>query len=107
MPKALEVHITAPDVVQAAEMARVLVQEGLVACVNIIPGVRSIYLYEGKICDEPEVLCVAKTRQELFERLKIRLLELHPYEIPEILAFEVDDGSAAYLAWLEQSTAGR
>jgi len=103
---AIEVHITAPDVERAAAMAHTLVGEGLCACVNIIKEVRSIYLYEGKICDEPEVLCVLKTRPELFGRLEARVRELHPYEVPEVLAFAVEEGSAAYLDWLRASTAG-
>jgi periplasmic divalent cation tolerance protein len=106
MADALAVHITAPDAAQAAAMARTLVMEGLCACVNIVPAVRSIYLYDGKICDEPEVLCIVKTRPALFDRLQERVLELHPYDVPEILAFAVDEGSPAYLAWLRQSTAG-
>ena len=87
-------------------MARTLVDEGLAACVNIVPGVRSIYLYEGKIHDDAEVLCIAKTRKELFARLEARVRELHPYDVPEVLSFEVDEGSAAYLEWLEASTRG-
>ena len=106
MAEALTVHITAPDAAQAAEMARTLVAEGLCACVNIVPQVRSIYLYEGKICDEPEVLCIVKTRPALFERLQERVLELHPYDVPEVLAFAVDDGSPDYLDWLRKSTPG-
>ena len=104
MAEAIEVHITAPDVERAAEMARTLVAEGLCACVNIVKEVRSIYVYEGRIHDEPEVLCVAKTRQELFARLEARVRELHPYEVPEILAFAVEEGSAAYLEWLRAAT---
>ena len=103
---ALEVHITAPDVEQAAAMARTLVGEGLCACVNIVKEVRSIYLYDGKICDEPEVLCVVKTRPELFARLEERVRALHPYDVPEVLAFAVTEGSAAYLEWLRASTRG-
>jgi periplasmic divalent cation tolerance protein len=107
MAEALEVHITMPDGVQAAEMARTLVQEGLVACVNIVAGVRSIYVFNGKLCDEPEVLCIAKTRRDLFDRLAARVMALHPYEVPEILAFEVDEGSEGYLEWLRASTSER
>ena len=103
---AIEVHITAPDVERAAAMAHTLVGEGLCACVNIVKEVRSIYVYEGKICDEPEVLCVVKTRPELFGRLEARVRELHPYQVPEVLAFAVEEGSAAYLDWLRASTAG-
>ena len=72
MAEAIEVHITAPDVERAAEMARTLVAEGLCACVNIVKDVRSVYVYEGRIHDEPEVLCVAKTRQDLFGGARVR-----------------------------------
>ena len=106
MAEAIEVHITAPDVERAAEMARTLVSEGLCACVNIVKEVRSIYVYEGRIHDEPVVLCVAKTRQELFSKLEARVRELHPYDVPEILAFTVQEGSAAYLEWLRGATKG-
>src|SRR4029078_8035307 len=82
MAEAIEVHITAPDVERAAEMARTLVAEGLCACVNIVKEVRSIYVYEGRIHDEPEVLCVAKTRQELFARLEARGSGVTPYRVP-------------------------
>jgi periplasmic divalent cation tolerance protein len=102
--QAIEVHITAPDAERAAEMARTLVGEGLCACVNIVKEVRSIYVYEGRICDEPEVLCLVKTRPELFPRLEARVRELHPYQVPEILAFAVEEGSAPYLDWLRAST---
>jgi periplasmic divalent cation tolerance protein len=105
MADAMTVHITAPDAAQAAEMAKTLVAEGLCACVNIVPSVRSIYLWDGKMCDEAEVLCIVKTRPALFERLQRRVLELHPYDVPEVLAFAVDEGSPAYLDWLRKSTA--
>jgi periplasmic divalent cation tolerance protein len=104
MADAMELHVTAPDADQAAAMARTLVEEGLCACVSIVPGVRSIYRYQGKICDEPEVLCLAKTRPALFDRVRRRILELHPYDVPEIVAFAIDDGSLAYLEWLREST---
>ncbi|HET6284662.1 MAG TPA: divalent-cation tolerance protein CutA [Polyangia bacterium] len=106
MADALEVHVTAPDAAQAAEMARTLVKEGLVACVNIVPGVRSIYFFEGKLCDDAEVLCIVKTRPALFDRLQQRIRELHPYQVPEILSFAVDEGTPSYLEWLRASTGG-
>jgi periplasmic divalent cation tolerance protein len=104
MADAMELHITCPDAAQATAMAHALVDEKLCACVNIVPGVRSVYRYENKIWDEPEVLCVAKTRPALFERVCARVMELHPHDVPEILAFNVDEGSPAYLAWLAEST---
>lgn len=106
MADALEVHITAPDADVAARLGRALVEEGLAACVNIVPGLRSIYRWQGQIHDDREVLCLCKTRQALFERVRQRVKELHPYEVPEVLAFAVDDGSPAYLAWLRESTGG-
>jgi periplasmic divalent cation tolerance protein len=106
MADALEIHITAPDVEQARRMARTLVEEGLCACVNIVPGVRSIYRWQGEVREDSEVLCLAKTRPALFEPVRRRVQELHPYEVPEILAFSVDDGSETYLAWLSGSTGG-
>ena len=93
-----------PDKERATSMARVLVEEGLAACVNVIPGVRSIYQWDGKVQEDEEVLCLIKTRPAVFERARDRILALHPYEVPEILAFAVDDGSTAYLEWLRKST---
>jgi periplasmic divalent cation tolerance protein len=107
MAKALEVHVTAPDRDQAAAMARILVEEGLAACVNIVDGVRSIYVWDGTVRDEAEVLCLMKTRPDLFPALRDRVLALHPYEVAEILAFEVADGSPAYLEWVARATGGR
>jgi len=103
-PNAIEVHITAPDREQAATMARALVDERLAACVNIVDGVHSVYRWEQKVEESAEVLCLVKTRPDLLEALTARVQALHPYDVPEILAFEVADGSPAYLAWLEEST---
>ncbi|HEY4187081.1 MAG TPA: divalent-cation tolerance protein CutA, partial [Polyangia bacterium] len=99
-PNALEVHVTAPNRAQADAMARALVEERLAACVNIISGVQSIYRWEGKVEENEEVLCLVKTRPQLMDTLMQRIHQLHPYEVPEILAFEVTDGSPTYLSWL-------
>ena len=104
MAAAIEVHITAPSRDQAATLARTLVDEGLAACVNILGPIRSIYRWEGKTCDDEEVLCLVKTRRALFAALRARVQRLHPYEVPEILSFAVKDGSPAYLTWLAEST---
>jgi periplasmic divalent cation tolerance protein len=104
MADALELHVTMPDAERAASLARALVGEGLAACVNVVPGVRSIYAWEGRIQEDQEVLCLIKTRPAIFDRARARILELHPYEVPEILAFAVDDGSPAYLDWLKKAT---
>ena len=104
MAKAIEVHVTAPNREAATELARALVEERLAACVNLVAGVRSVYRWEGKVHEDDEVLCLVKTRPELFDALMERVRTLHPYEVPEILAFEVADGSPAYLTWLREST---
>ena len=88
----------------AAEIAHTLVTERLAACCNLVPAVRSIYRWQDKINDDNEVLLLIKTRSEHFERLKSRILELHPYEVPEVLAIPVEAGYAAYLEWLARET---
>ncbi|HEX7508707.1 MAG TPA: divalent-cation tolerance protein CutA [Polyangia bacterium] len=98
------VFVTAPSAKVAANLAKALVIEKLAACVNILPGLRSIYTWEGKVCDEEEVLCVLKTRRALFETVRDRVTALHPYQVPEIIALPLVDGSAPYLAWLRDET---
>jgi periplasmic divalent cation tolerance protein len=92
---------TAPAGDQAAELARTLVGERLVACVNLVPGVRSIYAWKGELADEAEVLMVLKTRRDRVAALRERLPALHPYEVPELLVLEVADGLPAYLSWID------
>ena len=104
MAKALEVHVTAPDRARAEVIARAVVGERLAACVNIVGGVRSIYRWQGAIQEDDEVLCLIKTRPERLAALTDRIRTLHPYDVPEILAFEVADGSPAYLEWLAAET---
>ncbi len=98
------VLITAPDAKTARKVATPLVEEGLAACVNVVPGLRSIYRWEGKTCDEAEVLLVVKTQRACFEALAARVRELHPYSVPEVIALPVVEGSAAYLDWVAAST---
>ena len=93
-----------PTADAAAEIARTLVEERLAACANLIPAIRSIYRWQDKIEDTNEVLLLLKTKTEHFERLKGRLLELHPYEVPEVLAIPVEAGYAAYLEWISRET---
>jgi periplasmic divalent cation tolerance protein len=95
------VLMTAPSAEVAADMARALVGEGLAACVNIVPGVRSIYRWQGELCDDAEVLCVIKTRADRFEALRARIVALHPNEVAEIIALPVAAGNPPYLAWID------
>jgi periplasmic divalent cation tolerance protein len=98
------VFVTAPSAEVAAAIAQAVVGERLAACVNIVPGLRSIYAWQGKLCDDAEVLCIVKTRRALFPALRDRVAALHPYEVPEIIALPIADGSAPYLAWLQHET---
>ena len=100
MTDVILVLVTAPSTDKAAELARTLVEEQLAACGNIIPGLRSIYRWEGKVHDEAEVLLLLKTKAPLFEVLRARVVELHPYQVPEVLRVDVADGHAPYLAWV-------
>jgi len=104
MTDGLLVITTLPNADAAAELAKNVVGERLAACANLIPALRSIYKWQGKIQDENEVLILFKTRQVHYESLKARILELHPYEVPEVLAIPVEQGYAAYLDWLATET---
>jgi periplasmic divalent cation tolerance protein len=84
----------------AAKIARVLVEERQAACVNIVPGIRSIYRWEGKVCDEMELLLIIKTTQARFEAARQRIRSLHPYQLPESIALPIVAGDQEYLAWL-------
>jgi periplasmic divalent cation tolerance protein len=87
---------------KAAEIARHLVEKRLAACVNIIPGARSIYRWQGKIEDAAEWVLVIKSRREVFASLSKELQSVHSYEVPEVIALPVVDGSESYLAWLDR-----
>ena len=90
----------------AERLARALVERRLAACVNVVPGVVSHYRWKGEICRDEERLLVIKTRAERIEALRAALAELHPYELPELVALEISDGNPAYLEWLDDSVTG-
>lgn len=96
----IAVFSTFPNADLAADVARKLVDERLCACVNLVPAIRSIYRWQGAICDEPEVLAIIKTTDERLAALQARLVELHPYEVPEALVVPIAGGHAPYLAWV-------
>jgi periplasmic divalent cation tolerance protein len=87
---------------EAQRLAHALVEKRLAACVNIVSGIRSVYRWKDAIEDEEEVLLVIKTSRPLFEELRNEILRLHSYEVPEVIALEVVDGSEGYLAWLDR-----
>jgi len=99
------VLVTAPDATIAADLARALVSERLAACGNLLPGLRSIYAWEGEIHDEPEVLLLLKTTADRVDDLAARVSALHPYDVPEVVALAIDAGLPTYLAWIGESVA--
>jgi periplasmic divalent cation tolerance protein len=104
---AIVVLCTCPGESLALDIARVLVDEGLAACVNRISGLTSIYQWQGRICEEAEQLLMIKTTPARYEALEMRLKALHPYEIPEIIAIPIVAGSSQYLAWLVAATGAK
>lgn len=102
-PAVLLVFCTFPDETVARSVATTLVEEQLVACVNLHPAVTSIYRWEGKVETAGEVLALVKTTPAAYAALEDRLQTLHPYEVPEILAVPVERGLPGYLRWVEQS----
>lgn len=91
---------TVPDDERGAALARTLVEEELAACVNLVPGVRSIYRWDGAVTDDREQLAVVKTRRDRVDALVARLVALHPYEVPEAVVVPVEGGHPPYLAWV-------
>jgi periplasmic divalent cation tolerance protein len=98
------VFCTIPDEEKAAELSRNIVEANIAACANIVPKIRSIYRWKGEICDDPESLIIIKTRKSLFPLLKERITSLHPYEVPEIIAFDMTEAHEPYLKWLLENT---
>lgn len=95
---------TCPDPAIAERIAETLVDERLAACVNIAPGLTSIYRWEGRMQRDAELLLLIKTRQAVYSLLEARIRELHPYQIPEIIALPIQTGLAAYLDWIVDHT---
>ena len=90
---------------EAQRVARALVEKRLAACVNVLPGVRSVYHWKDAIEDEEEVLLLIKTNRALLEELRGEIERLHSYEVPEVIALAVVDGSERYLAWMNRELA--
>ncbi len=91
---------TCPDESVALSLAETLVGEGLAACVNLLPGVRSSYFWQGKLQRDAEVLLLIKSSASGFPDLAARLRELHPYDLPEIMAVPISHGLSDYLNWV-------
>ena len=100
------VMVTASSADEAAHIGRVLVEDRLAACANVIGPIRSIYRWEGAVEDAAEHLLVIKARAADFTALETRVRELHSYDVPEVIALPLRAGSAPYLAWLDDATRG-
>ncbi len=96
------VLVTCPES-ESEKLARALVEEHLAACVNILDRVRSIYLWEGNLCNEAENLLLIKTKRSVWTEFSERVSSLHPYDVPEIIAVNIDQGSKPYMEWLNSA----
>jgi periplasmic divalent cation tolerance protein len=94
---------TVADAAQAERIAKALVERRLAACVNVVPGVVSHYRYEGALHRDTELLLVIKTRAERVEALRAAIVELHSYEVPELVVLDVAGGHPPYLEWVDES----
>ncbi len=100
------VLITASSETEAVKISKVLVEEHLAACVNIVTGIRSVFFWKGKTQDEKETLLIVKSMQPLLDRLITEVKSVHSYTVPEIIALPVIGGSGDYLTWLKETTKG-
>lgn len=100
MTGALLVLCTCANREEADRLANALVSEQLAACANILPQIRSVYRWQGAIEQADEILILIKTSEKVFPQLRDRILELHSYDTPEVIALPIADGSSAYLEWL-------
>lgn len=99
------VLVTAPDAAVGGTLARELVESRLAACVNVVPGLRSVYRYQGAVHEDPEVLLLVKTCASRAGELEGYLAERHPYELPELVRIPIAGGSRAYLDWVREGCA--
>ena len=98
------VYCTVPNDFSANLIANTIVDEQLAACVNIIDGITSVYRWEGQVQTDKELLLLIKTQKSKFESLKEKILALHEYSVPEIIAVPIQAGNAEYLKWISDST---
>ncbi len=94
------IFTTTPTKTLAQKIAKILVKEKLAACVNISSPMQSVYSWKNKICSEKEFLLSIKTKKSLFKTVRDKILNLHSYEVPEIIALPITQGSSSYLEWI-------
>ena len=103
----LLIHCTCPDRASAGQIADVLVDRGLAACVSVVPGVRSTYRWQGELQHDDEWLLLIKSHRARYPELEQALVALHPNELPEIIAVPIEMGLSGYIEWVEQCTANQ
>lgn len=96
------VFVTTDSLSSAAKIGKILTRKRLVACANIIPGVKSVFRWEGKIQKSDEILLILKSKKNLFDRIVQEVRRLHPYQVPEIIALPIVSGNQSYLEWIEK-----
>ncbi len=106
MTDARTVYVTAADEAQAATLARALLERGLIACANLLPGMRSFYRWQGAVQDEGEVAMLLKTASSRVDALIAAVEELHPYDTPCVVVWPIEAGSEAYLRWVVDESGG-
>lgn len=105
MEEYLVVLVTTPSREVGRDLGRTLLEQGLAACVNIVAGIESLYVWGGELCSDEEALLVIKTRADVFNELDAAIQDLHPYDVPEIIAMPVAAGSQDYMAWINEVVA--
>lgn len=91
---------------EAKSLANILLKAKLVACVNIVPNITSMYEWEDKICEETEFLMIIKSKNNLFSEIKETIIKNHSYDVPEVISYEIKDGSEDYLNWINKVVKG-
>ncbi|TAJ04368.1 MAG: divalent-cation tolerance protein CutA [Planctomycetota bacterium] len=105
-PAVVVVLVTAPDVDAGKRIAQALVEPGLAACVNVVPGLTSIYRWKRTVEEASEVLLLVKTTRERVDACRAALATVHPYEVPEFVVLDADQVAPAYAAWVADETRG-
>ena len=100
----LWIYVTHGNKKKALAMSRILIGEKLVACVNLLDKVTSIYLWKGKLVEDKEVILIMKTREKLYQKLRDRISQLHSYSCPCIIALSISKGNKDYLSWISKQT---
>ena len=101
--KFILVLVSTKDVAEAKKIARILLENKLIACANILPKIESLYFWDGKVAEETESFVLLKTSSDCFEDLERLIKEIHSYSLPEIISLEINEGNKDYLNWLEEN----